>query len=96
MKGGWVYILVNKPHGVPYVGVTSDLAARMVQHRSGTGSAFARKYNAMRLVHVEAYPTIEEAIAREKALKAWRRVWKLRLVQEHNPTWNDLYEGLNG
>jgi putative endonuclease len=91
-KGGWTYILTNKPRGVLYVGVTSDLAARVEQHRRGDGSAFCRRYHLTRLVHAEEHATIEEAIAREKALKAWQRAWKIRLVEEGNPMWGDLLE----
>jgi putative endonuclease len=73
MKGGWVYILANRYRGTLYVGVTSNIAARSWQHRAGTGSNFASRYGVSRLVYVEEYPTITEAIAREKALKKWRR-----------------------
>ena len=72
-RGGWTYVVTNKPRGVLYVGVTADLAARIVQHKAGRGAAFCRRYNLTQLVHVEPHPTIEEAIAREKALKAWKR-----------------------
>ena len=75
--GGWTYILTNKPDGVLYVGVTADLAARMVQHRAGTGCAFCRHYGIKRLVLAERHNRIEDAIAREKALKAWKRDWKM-------------------
>lgn len=91
-KGGWTYILTNKPHGVLYIGVTSHLPARMTQHRAGTGSAFCRRYGIKMLVLAEWHDTIEEAIAREKALKAWQREWKIRLIEEANPDWQDLYE----
>ncbi|HEX8512870.1 MAG TPA: GIY-YIG nuclease family protein [Allosphingosinicella sp.] len=92
MTGGWVYILCNKPHGVIYVGVTADLARRVWQHRNGEGGKFTRKHHCTRLVFVEAHDRIEDAIAREKAIKAWLRVWKLRLIQEHNPRWEDLWQ----
>ena len=91
-KGGWTYILTNKPKGVLYVGVTSDLAARMVQHREGTGSTFCRRYGLKRLVLAERHERIEDAIAREKALKAWQRAWKIRLIEEANPNWQDLFD----
>ncbi|MDQ8757951.1 GIY-YIG nuclease family protein [Sphingosinicella sp. LHD-64] len=96
MSGGWVYIMTNKPHGVLYVGVTADLAQRVSQHRNGEGSAFCRRYNVIRLVYAEMHDRIEDAIAREKAIKAWQRLWKLRLIQEQNPTWRDLYPDLIG
>ena len=89
MKGGWVYIMTNKPRGVPYIGVTADLAARIQQHKSGKGSAFCRGYGLDRLVLVEEFPTIEEAIAREKAMKAWKRAWKIELIERSNPDWSD-------
>ena len=91
--GGWVYILTNKPNGVLYIGVTSDLAARITQHRTGTGSAFCRKYGLTRLVRAEEYPDMLTAIAREKAMKAWKRAWKVELIERDNPAWDDLFEG---
>ena len=93
--GGWVYIVTNKPHGVLYTGVTASLAERASQHRARSGSKFARKYNATRLVYAEPHATMPEAIAREKAVKAWPRLWKLRLIQAHNPDWRDLWNELN-
>jgi putative endonuclease len=60
MRGGWVYIVTNRPRGVLYIGVTADLAARVAQHRGGTGSSFCRRYNLKRLVLAEPYPTIDE------------------------------------
>ena len=92
MKGGWVYILTNKPRGVLYVGVTADIAARVHQHRNGEGSSFCRRYNLTRLVLAEEYPTIDEAIAREKAMKEWKRAWKIELIDKANPDWDDLWE----
>jgi len=91
MAGGWVYIVCNKPHGVVYVGVAADLVRRIEQHRTGEGSKFARKHHCTRLVYVEAHDEIQNAICREKALKSWLRAWKLRLIMEHNPSWEDLY-----
>ena len=69
MEGGFTYILTNKPRGVLYIGVTADIAGRIMQHR-GKGSAFARRYGLDRLVLIEHHSTIDEAIAREKAMKA--------------------------
>ena len=86
-RGGHIYIMTNKPRGVLYIGVTADLAARVAQHRSGTGSAFCRKYGLTRLVLAEAHDDIVAAIGREKALKAWKREWKIRLIEESNPQW---------
>jgi putative endonuclease len=91
-RGGWTYIVTNKPRGVLYIGVTSDIAARMMQHRAGTGSAFCRRYRLKRLVLAEPHDEIDYAIAREKALKAWKRAWKIRLIEESNPDWDDLFD----
>ncbi|OHT21075.1 MULTISPECIES: GIY-YIG nuclease family protein [Edaphosphingomonas] len=91
-RGGWTCILSNKPKGILYIGVTANLAARMMQHRTGTGSAFCRKYGLDRLVFAEPHDSMVEAIAREKALKAWKRDWKIRLIEQGNPEWEDLFD----
>jgi putative endonuclease len=91
MRGGWVYIMTNASYGTLYIGVTSNLAARVVQHRTGKGSKFCRKYRLTRLVYCEHYDSIEEAIAREKAMKAWQRRWKTKLIEAANPGWDDLF-----
>ena len=96
MRGGWVYIMTNAPFGTLYIGVTSDLARRVTEHRNGEGSAFCRKYGLTRLVYCEPFERIEEAIAREKALKAWKREWKTRRIEEMNPHWEDLFDHLIG
>lgn len=95
MKGGYTYILTNKPFGILYIGVTADLAAHMILHRSGQGSLFVKRWQLRRLVLIEPHDRIEDAIAREKALKNWNRVWKLRLISEANPNWGDLFDTLN-
>ena len=94
-EGGYVYIMASGPHGTLYIGVTSDLAARVHQHKSGLGSEFCRKYGCTTLVWMEPFPTIVEAIAREKAMKAWKRRWKTELISRTNPDWRDLYQDLN-
>lgn len=94
-KGGWVYIMTNKRYGVLYVGVTANLPARIYQHRTGRGAQFTRKYNLKRLVYYEFLPSIEEAIVREKRIKAWQRMWRIELIESMNPNWNDLWEQLN-
>ena len=94
MQGGWTYILTNRPHGTLYVGVTADLARRIWEHRQGLGSDFTRRYGLHRLVHAEAHETITAAIQREKNLKHWSRAWKVALIEEHNPGWDDLYDRL--
>lgn len=90
-KGGWVYILANRKNGAPYTGVTSDIAVRMAQHREGKGSAFCREHGIDRLVHVEHFDRIEDAIAREKAVKKWRRAWKIEAIEKTNPDWSDRW-----
>jgi putative endonuclease len=94
-KGGWVYILASRYRGTLYIGVTADLARRMWEHREGVGSEFVREYAVYRLVYVEQHSRIDDAIVREKRLKRWKRDWKIRLIEEQNPDWADLYEQLN-
>ena len=94
-KGGYAYIMTNKPFGRLYVGVTGSLVIRIHQHRTGTGSDHCRRYGLTRLVHTEAYPTIIEAIAHEKAIKAWNRRWKTDLISKRNPDWRDLWKDIN-
>ena len=85
-----VYILASRPHGTLYIGVTSNLLARLIQHRHGTFKGFTVRYDVNRLVWYEAADTMEAAIQREKQLKKWNRDWKLRLIEETNPQWLDL------
>ena len=87
----WVYIMSNRKDGVLYIGVTADLSRRIVQHREGKGSAFCRRYGLTRLVYAEEHDSIGDAIAREKAMKAWKRAWKIELVEGVNPEWDDLF-----
>jgi putative endonuclease len=93
-KGGYVYIITNKPKGTLYIGVTNNLIRRIDEHRRKVGSEFAAKYNLTRLVHFETFLDIREAIAREKQLKGWRREKKVALIEEDNPLWEDLWEEL--
>jgi putative endonuclease len=95
-KGGWIYVMANGPHGTLYIGVTSNLARRIWQHKNNRGSEFCRENNCKILVYVEEYPTIDEAIAREKAMKAWKRRWKTERISRFNPNWRDLYDDING
>jgi len=84
-----VYVLASRRHGTIYVGVTSDLMGRLHQHRTGAVPGFTSKYGVYRLVHFEMYDDMHTAIAREKQLKAWRRAWKVVLIEEANPFWED-------
>jgi len=94
MKGGWVYILTNRPNGTLYVGVTADLARRVQEHRDGTVEGFTQRYGLKRLVYAERHDEIALAIQREKSLKHWSRAKKVWLIVERNPDWHDLYEQL--
>lgn len=92
MQGGWVYILTNKPNGTLYVGVTSDLAHRVWEHREGVADGFTKQYGLKRLVYIERHEDIRIAIQREKNLKHWPRAWKVRIILDTNPSWDDLYD----
>ena len=91
MKQPAVYILASKRNGTLYVGVTSDLAVRVWQHRNDIVEGFTKKHGVHMLVYFELHDDMESAIVREKRLKKWNRAWKLRLIEEMNPDWNDLY-----
>jgi putative endonuclease len=95
MRGGYVYIMSNGPSGTLYIGVTSDPAYRVHLHKAGRGSEFCRRHGLTRLVYIERHERIDEAIAREKAIKAWRRAWKLNLIGRANPDWRDLFNDIN-
>jgi len=84
-----VYILASRRHGTLYIGVTSNLLARLYQHRAKAIRGFTSRYDVARLVHYEVTDSMYAAIAREKQLKAWRRDWKVALIEESNPNWED-------
>lgn len=92
--GGWVYIMADIYRGTMYVGVTSHLAARVSQHRGGTGSDHCARYGLKRLVWAERCDAIDAAIAHEKRVKRWRREWKFALIEKGNPDWDDLFDQL--
>ncbi len=94
MAGGWVYIITNKPNGTLYVGVTSNIARRAWEHKEGVVDGFTKKYGLKRLIYIEPHDDIRDAIQREKVIKHWTRSRKLRLVDETNPSWRDLYDTL--
>lgn len=91
-KGGWVYIMANRYRGGMYVGVTADLTQRVWQHREGAGSIHVADFDKRRFVYAERHEDIEQAIAREKLIKKWRREWKFALIEADNPEWLDLWE----
>jgi putative endonuclease len=91
----WVYILASRKNGTLYIGVTSNLARRIFEHRQGRGSGFVQKYRVKRLVCVEPHEDVERAIQREKTMKEWPRAWKIRQIESGNPDWKDLYVSIN-
>lgn len=95
MRGGWVYIMTNRPDGTLYIGVTSDLLRRVWEHREGLIEGFTKRHGLTRLVFFERHDDIGTAIQREKSLKRYPRAWKIRLIRTHNPDWHDLYDRLN-
>ncbi|MCP5404823.1 MAG: GIY-YIG nuclease family protein [Pseudomonadaceae bacterium] len=94
-KGGYVYILTNRPDGILYVGVTASLHKRMQEHRDGVYEGFSKKYGLKTLVYWEEFADIRDAIAREKQIKKWNRAWKVGLILQTNDAWEDLYETLD-
>ncbi|NER17120.1 GIY-YIG nuclease family protein [Spongiivirga citrea] len=86
MKESYIYVLTNKYRTTFYIGVTGNLKKRLVEHTSGTGSKFTGKYNVVDLIYFEVFTDINQAIAREKQLKNWRKEWKLNLIRKVNPT----------
>ena len=96
MKVGYAYIMASGPHGTLYVGHTANLARRVWQHKNVNGSDFCQENGCLTLVYYEVLGTIQEAMAREKAIKAWKRRWKTEMISRANPDWRDLYDDLNG
>jgi putative endonuclease len=92
MRTGYVYILTNKPDGVLFTGVTSDLVRRVNEHKEKAVAGFTKTYNLDKLVYYEAHPSIEEAVHREKSIKEASRAWKVGRIVERNPDWHDLYD----
>jgi putative endonuclease len=90
----YVYLLASKKYGTLYLGVTNDLVRRGYEHRTKAVEGFTTRYGVDRLVWLETYDDVVTAIAREKELKKWRRDWKIRLIEEQNPDWVDLYPGI--
>jgi len=94
VKQPCVYILASDRNGTLYTGVTSDLVKRIWEHKNGSNEGFTKKYAVHILVWYEQHETMESAISREKVIKKWERDWKLRLIEESNPEWRDLYPNI--
>ncbi|MCP3388669.1 GIY-YIG nuclease family protein [Bradyrhizobium sp. CCGB12] len=88
----YVYLLASKKYGTLYIGVTNDIIRRIHEHKSRVAAGFSKRYSVDRLVWFEIYEDPVTAITREKELKKWRREWKIRLIEEQNPQWIDLYQ----
>ncbi len=94
IKHFYVYILASGERGTLYIGMTNDLLRRVHEHRLKQVEGFTKQYSVRRLVYYEIHQDAMQAITREKQLKKWRRSWKLRLIEEQNPRWKDLYDEL--
>ena len=94
MRQGYVYFLTNRANGILYVGVTSNLAKRIHEHRTEAVDGFTKQYGLKRLVYFEVFDDIRAAIQREHNIKHWSRTWKVRLILADNPNWNDLYDSI--
>ncbi len=87
-----VYILASKPRGALYTGVTSNLPVRIEQHKSGAAPGFTAKWRVNRLVWFQSFADIRDAIDHEKRIKRWRREWKIKLIEDSNPNWDELHQ----
>ncbi len=94
MKQPCVYLLTSRRNGTLYTGVTSNLIQRVWQHKNNLVDGFTKKYSVHNLVWFEVHETMQSAIEREKAIKEWRRAWKIELIESVNPQWRDLYEDI--
>ena len=92
VMAGWVYMMASAPRGTLYIGVTNDLVRRVHQHREGAEAGFTRRYGIKRLVWFERHETMPLAIQRERTMKHWPRRWKIDLIVEINPEWEDLWD----
>jgi putative endonuclease len=90
----FVYLMANRRNGTLYAGVTTNLRRRVWEHREGVVEGFTKTYGVKTLVWFEPHASIHDAIAREKAIKRWRRAWKLALIERENPLWRDLYDDI--
>jgi putative endonuclease len=95
-KSYYIYIIASKRNGTLYIGVTNDLIRRITEHKNGEAEGFSKKYKVHQLVYFEDTSDVDVAITREKQLKKWKRAWKLRLIEETNPEWRDLFQDIMG
>jgi len=95
VKAGYVYIMANRKNGAIYIGVTSDLMRRVWEHREGVVAGFTKRYGCKLLVWFEAFDDLAQARLLELQMKEWKRRWKVRLIEESNLDWNDLYPTLS-
>ena len=93
-KGGYVYFMANRRNGTLYIGVTSDLPKRVWEHKNDFVAGFTSRYSVHTLVWFEPHAVMESAIAKEKTIKEWQRRWKVKLIEELNPEWRDLYSDI--
>ena len=96
MKTYYVYIMASRRNGTLYIGITNDLVRRAYEHKNNLCSGFTQRYGVYTLVYYEQCESTDSAIQREKRLKSWHRNWKIRLIEESNPEWKDLYEEIAG
>jgi len=94
-KKFYVYILATGKHGTLYIGLTSNLLKRIWEHKYKVFEGFTEKHDVSELVYFEIYDTFDEAVKREKNMKAWQRAWKIHLIEESNPHWRDIYDEIN-
>ncbi|MFQ5676480.1 MAG: GIY-YIG nuclease family protein [bacterium] len=92
----YIYILASKRNGTLYIGVTNDLIRRVYEHKNDVVDGFTKKYQVHRLVYYEETNDVYEALQREKRMKKWKRQWKIKLIEEMNPEWRDLYDEIVG
>jgi putative endonuclease len=91
MQEYYVYILASRRNGTLYVGMTEDIAKRVVRHKGRQANEFTAKYDVLKLIYYETHKSLEEAVKREKQIKKWRRQWKIKLIEKRNPGWDDLF-----
>ncbi|MBU0519206.1 GIY-YIG nuclease family protein [bacterium] len=95
MKPYYIYILASKRNGTLYIGMTNDLIRRTLEHKNDLIPGFSKDHQTHRLVYFEIFNDPENVIIREKRLKRWKRLWKIKLIEQINPEWNDLFDEIN-